>query len=226
MLSGHRFRGGPGAWYIPPMLIVPYEAARAEIRVVNSRFIASLSPVESVEAARDYVASIRREFPDASHHVPAFIVGGGNSVTEFCSDDGEPSGTSGRPLLAVLKGSGLGNVAVVVTRYFGGTLLGTGGLVKAYSEAGRAVLVLVRRAELVETLRVSFTVPYHLFDRARLLVSAAGATVVSEEFLEDVRVVADIASARLEELAGALSEASSGSVAPVVESKLLAAMPL
>ena len=208
------------------MLIVPYEPARAEIRVVNSRFIASLSPVDSVEAAREYVASIRREFPDASHHVPAFIVGGGNSVTEFCSDDGEPSGTSGRPLLAVLKGSGLGNVAVVVTRYFGGTLLGTGGLVKAYSEAGRAVLALARRAELVETLRVSFTVPYHLFDRTRLLAAGAGAAVVSEDFLENVRIVADIASDRFEELSGALSEASSGTIAPVVESKRLTAMPL
>jgi uncharacterized YigZ family protein len=208
------------------MLIVPYENARAELRVANSRFIASLSPVDSVGSAREFVASIRREFPDASHHVPAFVVGGGNSVTEFCSDDGEPSGTSGRPLLAVLKGSGLGNVAVVVTRYFGGTLLGTGGLVKAYSEAGRAVLAQVRRAELVETLRVSFTVPYHLFDRARLLVSDAGATIVSEEFLENVRVVVDIAAARIELLAGPLSEASSGALAPVVESKRLAARPL
>ena len=208
------------------MLIVPFESARAEIRVVNSRFIANLSPVDSVEAAREYVVSIRREFPDASHHVPAFVVGGGNSVTEFCSDDGEPSGTAGRPLLAVLKGSGLGNVAVVVTRYFGGTLLGTGGLVKAYSEAGRTVLALVRRAELVETLRVSFTVPYHLFDRVRLLVSGAGATVVSEGFLENVRLVVDIAADKFEQLAGSLSEASSGALAPVVESKRLAAMPL
>jgi uncharacterized YigZ family protein len=212
--------------YIYPMLIVPYESARAELRVANSRFIASLSPVDSVEVARDYVASIRREFPDASHHVPAFIVGGGNSVTEFCSDDGEPSGTSGRPLLAVLKGSGLGNVAVVVTRYFGGTLLGTGGLVKAYSEAGRAVLALVKRAGLVETLRVSFTVPYHLFDRVRLLVTAAGAAVVSEEFLENVRVVVDIAASGFAGLSASLSEASSGSVVPAVESKRLAAMPL
>jgi uncharacterized YigZ family protein len=208
------------------MLIVPYECARAEIRVVNSRFIASLSPVDSVESAREYIASIRREFPDASHNVPAFIVGGGNSVTEFCSDDGEPSGTSGRPLLAVLKGSGLGNVAVVVTRYFGGTLLGTGGLVKAYSEAGRSVLALVRRAELVETLRVSFTVPYHLFDRVRLLVSAAGAAVVAEEFLVDVHVLVDIAAGRFAELSASLSEASSGAIVPVVESKRLAAMPL
>ena len=116
---------------------------------MNSRFIATISPADDVEAARAFIHRVRQEFPDASHHVPAFVIGGGNTCTEFCSDDGEPSGTSGRPLLAVLKGSGLGNVAVVVSRYFGGTLLGTGGLVKAYSEAGKAVVAAVGRAALV-----------------------------------------------------------------------------
>ena len=99
--------------------------------MVNSRFIATLAPVFSPEEARTFIAHIKKEFADASHNVPAYIIGGGNTVTEFCSDDGEPSGTSGKPALAVLRGSGLGDVAVVITRYFGGTLLGTGGLVKA-----------------------------------------------------------------------------------------------
>ena len=209
-----------------PMFLVPYESARAEITVVNSRFIASLSPVDSVEAAREWANSVKREFSDATHNVPAFVIGSSNSVTEFCSDDGEPSGTSGRPLLAVVKGSGMGNIAVVVTRYFGGTLLGTGGLVKAYSEAGRAVLALVRRAELVETLRLSFRVSYHLFDRVRLIAAECGATVVSEDFTEDVRLVVDIASVDYESFADRLSEASSGALAPRVESKKMAARPL
>ncbi|PKL07655.1 MAG: YigZ family protein [Spirochaetae bacterium HGW-Spirochaetae-7] len=208
------------------MLLVPYESARAEITVVNSRFVASLSPVDSVEAAREWVNSIKREFPDATHNVPAFVIGGGNSVTEFCSDDGEPSGTSGRPLLAVVKGSGMGNIAVVVTRYFGGTLLGTGGLVKAYSEAGRVVLALVRRAELVESCRVSFSVSYHLFERTRQIAAESSATVVSEDFAEDVRLVVEIASEDYDSFVSRLSEASSGTIVPVVESKRMAARPL
>lgn len=196
------------------MLLVPAGSARAEITVVNSRFIASLAPADSVEAARDYIASIKREFAGAKHNVPAFILGGGNSVTEFCSDDGEPSGTSGRPLLGVLKGSGLGNVAVVVTRYFGGTLLGTGGLVKAYSDAGRAVLAVTGRAELVETRRLTFPVSYRLFEAARMLVEQTGSAIVSQEFTEDVRLVVDVTASGYEAFASRLSELSAGAVVP------------
>lgn len=205
------------------MLLVPSGSARAEIRVVNSRFIASLAPADSVEAAREYIASIKREFSGATHHVPAFIIGGGNSVTEFCSDDGEPSGTAGRPLLAVLKGSGLGNVAVVVTRYFGGTLLGTGGLVKAYSEAGRAVLAVTGRAELVETRRVAVSVPYNLFEGTRMLVDQTGSVIVSEDFAEDISLLVDVAVSSYEVFVSRLSELSAGGLVPRVISTQLTA---
>ncbi len=208
------------------MLLVPYQSARVETSVSNSRFIASLSPADTVEAARAYLAAIRREFPDATHNVPAFIIGGGNAVTEFCSDDGEPQGTSGRPLLAVLKGSGLGNVVVVVTRYFGGTLLGTGGLVKAYSEAGRSVLDVVPRAELVETRRLAFSVPYHLFDGVRLLATQTGCTVVSEDFAEQVALVVDVAVKDCDAFASRLSELSAGRVVVRAESTRMAARRL
>jgi len=196
------------------MFLIPAGSARAEISVANSRFIASLSQAGTVQAARDYIAAIKREFAGATHNVPAFIIGGGNSVTEFCSDDGEPSGTSGRPLLAVLKGSGLGNVVVVVTRYFGGTLLGTGGLVKAYSEAGRAVLAVTGRAELVETRRLACSVPYHLFEGARMLVEQTGSVMVSEDFTEDVSIVVEVAVSGFDEFASRLSELSAGVVVP------------
>ncbi len=100
--------------------LVPLAPVETEIRVVNSRFIASLSPANSVEEAREFVAETKKRFPDATHHVPAFVIGHGQSIITHCTDDGEPSGTAGRPALAVLQGSGLGNVVVVVTRYFGG----------------------------------------------------------------------------------------------------------
>src|SRR5918912_1103095 len=94
-------------------------------------------------------AEIRVEMPDAAHHVYAYIVGHGATTNLGMSDDGEPSGTAGRPVMAVLRGSGLGDVALVVTRYFGGTLLGTGGLVHAYGDAARAVLAALPREEKV-----------------------------------------------------------------------------
>ena len=209
------------------MLIVPLAPARAEILVANSRFIASLAPADSTEAARAYIAAIRQELPDATHHVPAFILGGGNATTEYCSDDGEPSGTSGRPLLAVLKGSGLGNAVVVVTRYFGGTLLGTGGLVKAYTEAGKAVLATARRAALVETHRVSLTLPYHLFDRARtVLYGYRRDNHYSGIFAEDVRSGYRCGDRRVSRICIEAVQIGSGGARPRIESTRMAPRPL
>ncbi|MFZ2635150.1 MAG: YigZ family protein [Rectinemataceae bacterium] len=204
----------PECAIMSPMLIVPLGPARIETVVSNSRFIASVDYAESVEAARGFIAAVRREFPDASHNVPAFIVGGGASKTEFCSDDGEPSGTSGRPLLAVLRGSGLGDAAIVVTRYFGGTLLGTGGLVKAYSEAGRLALERVIRAELAEFSRLEIALPYALYEPFRRLAADSGATVEKEDFAEIVRMVVATPSGGLALFESRIADLSSGSVAP------------
>src|SRR5215211_5283410 len=129
--------------------LVPLNEIRREHVVVNSRFIATLAPVFSIDEARMFISRIKKEFAEASHNVPVYVIGGGNTVTEYFSDDGEPSGTAGRPALAVLRGSGLGDVAVVITRYFGGTLLGTGGLVKAYTESTQLVVNAVGRGRLV-----------------------------------------------------------------------------
>ena len=116
---------------------IPLYEIRRERVVVDSRFVATLAPVLSIEEARTFIVRVKKEFADASHNVPAYIIGGGNTVTEFFSDDGEPAGTAGTPVLTVLRGSGFGDVAVVVTRYFGGALLGTGGLVKAYTDLSK-----------------------------------------------------------------------------------------
>jgi uncharacterized YigZ family protein len=208
------------------MLILPLEAARAELTVSNSRFLASLAPAQTVEEARAFIQGIRAEFPDATHHVPAFIIGWGNSTTEYCSDDGEPSGTSGRPLLAVLRGSGLGDVVVVVTRWFGGSLLGTGGLVKAYSEAGRRVLALVRRAALVETARLELDLPYPLFDRFRIMAAECGAAIVEEGFAEAVHLACDLPLEAREAFEARLGELSAGSVRARLAGKRMARLPL
>ncbi|MCE1194889.1 YigZ family protein [bacterium] len=205
---------------------VPLGPARAEIVVVNSRFIASLDYVESARDARAFIARIRDEFPDATHNVPAFIAGGGASRLEFCSDDGEPSGTSGRPLLAVLRGSGLGDVAVVVTRYFGGTLLGTGGLVKAYSEAGRRVIALAARAELAELSAVRLEIPYQLFDAFRQGLPGFGGSVAKEDFAETVRLEAELPSDEVVRFRSWLADLSSGGAGFEVLGSRMARRPL
>jgi uncharacterized YigZ family protein len=205
---------------------VPLGPARAEISVLNSRFVASLDYVESVEKARAFIDKIRREFPDATHNVPAFIVGGGNSRTEFCSDDGEPSGTSGRPLLAVLHGSGLGNVAVVVTRYFGGTLLGTGGLVKAYSEAGKQVLERTQKALLAELTTLRVELHYAIFDAFKMSLTHFGASVEDEEFAEAVRLVVDIPTEEVERFLSRLADLSSGGAKAASLGRRIARLPL
>src|SRR5512133_2994287 len=160
--------------------LIPAHEVRSEHIVVNSRFIATLAPVFSTDEARAFIKRIRNEFSDASHNVPAYIIGGGNNVTDYCSDDGEPQGTAGRPALAVLRGSGLGDVVVVVTRYFGGTLLGTGGLVKAYTESTQLAVNAVGRGRRVEVYVAMIVIPYNLLERVRLLVTRTHGEVLGE----------------------------------------------
>ncbi|MBT7818395.1 MAG: YigZ family protein, partial [Chloroflexi bacterium] len=131
--------------------IIPAKQVETEIRVSNSRFISNAAPVFSVEEAKQFIAQIKEKYGDANHNVPVFIIGHGASITAHSSDDGEPSGTAGRPALSVLQGSGFGDIVVVITRYFGGTKLGTGGLVRAYSDSMRAVLEKMPKAEKVST---------------------------------------------------------------------------
>jgi uncharacterized YigZ family protein len=206
---------------------IPAKDTRTEIQVLNSRFIASAAPVFSVDEAKAYVARIRKEFEDASHNVPAFVVGHGATVVAHCHDDGEPSGTAGRPALAVLRGSGLGDVAVVVTRYFGGTKLGTGGLVRAYSDAVRAVLEELPLAEKVATHLVMVATPYPLFERVRLAVQAHHGQILDEDFAAEVTLSAQFAVEHVEPFQATLQEMSNGTLeAVIVETNEATIMPL
>ncbi len=192
--------------------LIPAREARAEITVVNSRFIATAAPAFSVEEAKAFVARIKSEFADATHNVAAYLIGHGAAVVAHCGDDGEPAGTAGRPALAVLRGSGLGDVAVVVTRYFGGTKLGTGGLVRAYGDSVREVLAVLPRAMRVSTHTVVVVTPYSLFERLRLLIADHRGRVLSEDFAAQVTVTARLEVARLPAFRAALQEMSSGTL--------------
>ena len=196
--------------------LIPLEPVQTEILVVNSRFITDLEYAGSVEEARAHLARVRGHHPTATHNVPAFIIGHGNSIITHCSDDGEPSGTAGRPALAVLQGSGLGNVSVVVTRYFGGTLLGTGGLVRAYGDAVREVLKGVKFAALLPTTTLMFVIPYRLYDQILRLIEAHNGQVLDTAFLEEITVTVRFKDEEVEAFSGQLGNLSAGQVMPIM----------
>jgi uncharacterized YigZ family protein len=207
--------------------IVPASEARVQLRVSNSRFIATIGPAFSVAEARDFIARVKTEFNDASHNVPVFVIGHESTVITHCTDDGEPSGTAGRPALAVLQGSDLGDVVVVVTRYFGGTKLGTGGLVRAYGDAVRQVLDVVTRAEKVSTNLVSIQVPYHLFEQTRLLASSHGGVIQGEDFAAEVVITAQFRVEGFQAFQDALRELSHGQISgSIIEVNEQTIMPL
>lgn len=191
---------------------VPAKQVRAAIEIQKSRFIATAAPAFSVEQARGFIGQIRAEFPDASHNVPVFLIGKEPTLIEHCSDDGEPSGTAGRPALAVLKGSGLGDVVLVITRYFGGIKLGTGGLVRAYGDAVRAVLEILPRAQRIPTHLVKFVLSYHLYERTKLAVSKFGGAIESEEFGAEVTITARFPTEKLPGFQAELQSLTNGSV--------------
>jgi uncharacterized YigZ family protein len=206
---------------------IPARETRTEIKVSNSRFIATVAPAFSVEEARAFIARIRDEFSDASHNVPAYVIGYGASVIAHCNDDGEPSGTAGRPMLAVLQGSGLGDIVAVVTRYFGGTKLGTGGLVRAYTDATKAVLEILPLAQKVATHTVMMAVPYNLFEQVRLLVAAHNGRILDEAFAADVTVTAQFTVSRFPAFQAALRQLSHGQLsAEIVATNEDTIMPL
>lgn len=199
---------------------VPLSEIRREQLVVNSRFIATLAPVFSIDEARAFLTRIKKEFADASHNVPAYIIGGGNTVTEYFSDDGEPSGTAGKPSLSVLRGSGLGDVAVVVTRYFGGTLLGTGGLVRAYTESTQLVVTAVRRGQRVPVYVAMVAIPYSLLERVRLMVTRQRGEVLDEDYAADITMTLQFPVDAFDTFQNELRDTSAGKLkAEVIESK-------
>lgn len=199
--------------------LVPLREIRQELTVVNSRFLATLAPVATIDEARAFLARIKKEFADASHNVSAYIIGGGNTVTEYFSDDGEPSGTAGRPALTVLRGSGLGDAAVVINRYFGGTLLGTGGLVKAYTESTQLVVNAVQRGRRVRMHVAMAAIPYHLLERVRLLATRNQGEVLGEDYAADITMTLQFPVDAFEGFQNELRELTAGKVqAEVIES--------
>ena len=207
--------------------LIPAQESRTEITVVNSRFIATIAPVFNVTDAKTFINKIKEEFNDASHNVPAYVIGHGSSIIAHCTDDGEPSGTAGRPALAVLQGSGIGDVAVVVTRYFGGTKLGKGGLVRAYGNAVRAVLKVVPLAEKIATHTVIIAFPYSNYERVKLLINSHHGKIFDTEFAADITLTCQFPLVDFPAFQLALSEMTHGKTnAEIIETDLETIMPI
>ena len=163
-----------------------YAPARSEIEIKRSRFIASCARTDSEEVAREFIAQIRREFPDARHHCTAFIIHQDTGPdTARSSDDGEPAGTAGNPMLKVLTESNLTNVTCVVTRYFGGTKLGTGGLVRAYSGAVQQVLEDAQTVRLVTQPSYQLQLPISEAGKVEAKLTQNGYQILERDFAQD-----------------------------------------
>lgn len=191
--------------------------ARTEVR--RSLFIASVSPAATAEEADAFVASVRAKYPDATHNCYAYIAGAENPSVRF-SDDGEPGGTAGQPMLEVLKKRGLTAVAVVVTRYFGGIKLGAGGLVSAYTDSVVSGIDAAGTVTMTERSLVEVRAGYQEFSRADSALIRLGAERMSADYGEDVRAVYAVkADAEARALACA-SEATSGAARTAVTGRI------
>lgn len=203
---------------------IPAGRHTVEHRASRSRFIATVDEAPTVEAARALLDEMRRRYPDARHHVHAFAVGFGPSVIHGASDDGEPPGTAGRPSLAVVVGSGMGDLCLVTTRYFGGVKLGTGGLVRAYTEAAQAVLATVPRRLKVERRGLRLVLDHPAYAPARRLIEAAGGELGAQDFGARVTLEFAVAERDADALIAALTELCAGRIA--IESLAVEALGL
>lgn len=195
--------------------LIPAAQVQTEIVIKKSRFISSVRLAASVPEARLVIASVRAERPDAHHHVYAFRVGFGKTVTEGMSDDGEPAGTSGPPTLAVLRGSGVGDIALVTARYFGGTKLGTGGLVRAYTASAQAALSMLKTELKVEKRVIGLEMPYSLYRIVKRLIATYSGEIQEEEFAAQILIISRFAADDLPAFSADLQERTSAQVSLV-----------
>lgn len=189
---------------------VPASRCRTEFIERKSRFITTLCRVETVEEAEAFLAEIRAEFPDATHNCAAYRIK--DPLVERFFDDGEPGGTAGMPMLDVLKKQELFDVAVVVTRYFGGILLGAGGLVRAYSKGAADGVAAAGTALMERGVHLRISCAYHLYDRIQRMPELQRAELLTTAFGAEVQIELMLRAAEQGQLAKSLADLSAGTV--------------
>ena len=186
-----------------------YQGASAEIVEKKSRFIADIFPVSGEEEAMEILERVKKQYWDARHHCWAYVIGE-KQVQERCSDDGEPSGTAGKPILEVIRGHKLHNVLVIVTRYFGGTLLGTGGLVRAYTQASQEGIAESTVITRVTGYLLKINTDYTGLGKIQYLLAQRGIQIIESNYTESVEVSVLIPEEEEQGLIRELTEATNG----------------
>lgn len=191
--------------------LVPATVWRVEEEIKRSRFVTTIGYAPTVEEARAFIASVRQEFADANHNCWAYVVGPPGATAQIgMSDDGEPHGSAGRPMLTVLLHSGVGDICAVVTRYFGGVLLGVGGLVRAYSGGVQLALSTLPTRERVPTALLDVLLDYSAVTLLQRLLPAYEASIVEQEFGVDASFRIQLPLNQLDAFRNALTEATHG----------------
>ena len=186
-----------------------YQGASAEIVEKKSRFIADVFPVSSAEEATEYLEKVKKQYWDARHHCWAYVIGVEN-VQERCSDDGEPSGTAGKPILEVIRGQGLHNVLIVVTRYFGGTLLGTGGLVRAYTAASRGGLSHSKIITRIYGFKLKISTDYTGLGKIQYLLAQKNIPLLDTAYTDSVDITALVSQEEEKHITKEIIEGTNG----------------
>ncbi|WMC10464.1 YigZ family protein [Oceanimonas pelagia] len=197
----------------PSPYLVPAASVVWEQEIKKSRFIACLAHTPNAEAARAFIERLRSEYPGAGHHCSAFIAGAPNDSQALgFSDDGEPSGTAGKPMLAVLQGAGIGEITAVVVRYFGGIKLGTGGLVRAYGSSVNGALAELTTVEKVIEGRLALAADYSDMAQLESLLAQSGAQWEQVDYGAAVSGVLRVDTRLLDGLARQIKDRTQGRV--------------
>jgi uncharacterized YigZ family protein len=192
-------------------IMIPAKKVQSEYSIKKSRFISMVFPVENDGEVRSHLKELRAEHSASSHVVWSYVLGDAGTLYGL-SDDGEPHGTAGRPVLEVLKGSGLTYTALFVIRYFGGTKLGTGGLVSAYTQAAQDVLAHVESVEKIDTAEFSLICTYSQYEGLKALLIQNEALDCVEEFSENIEISGRVPRRNLENCRSTVKDYSHGSV--------------
>lgn len=196
---------------------IPQKHIRTEIVIKKSRFICDITSISTREEAKAFIATIKKEFPDARHHCFAFIAGSSETGDMGMSDDGEPQGTAGKPMLQILQGSGLGDVVAVVTRYFGGILLGTGGLVRAYSGATQQALEELPVVLKVPMTRVVVEIEYAQEGLLRRMLDDYKAEISEQTFGTGISFTLLMPSTEVDNFTAALTDRTNGGAGILID---------
>ncbi len=193
-----------------------YKGGENEIIEKKSRFIATVIPAEDEDTALAFIEAMKKKYWNASHNCYAYVIGERGEL-QRCSDDGEPGGTAGRPMLDVLLGEEIRNVAVVVTRYFGGTLLGTGGLVRAYSSATKAGLEASTVITKIWGSKLMISTDYTGLGKIQYILGQRGLKILDSQYTDQVLLTVMIPETELKEVEEELVEGTNGQAGLSVE---------